>query len=70
MKRQMLDEKIEDLVYLTRLDHVVVIEDEKDPAGEGGDLVDQRGQKSLDRRRLKGLEGAQESLSNADLCGL
>ena len=42
-------------------DQVIVIEDEDDPVGEGGDLVDQRGQDGLGRRRLRGLKRAQRS---------
>ena len=44
---------------------VVVIEDEDNPVGDGGNLVDQRGQDSLDRWRLGGLKCAQRSLPDA-----
>ena len=48
-------------------DQVIVIEDEDDPVGEGGYLVDQRGQDGLGRWGLRGLEHAQCSASDGRL---
>lgn len=45
----MLEQKGEAVVDRLGFDQMVVIEDEKDPVGEGGYLVDQRGIDRIER---------------------
>ena len=47
--RQVLEQEGEDVVDGASFNEVIVVEDEDNPVGDGGDLVEQGGQKSLDR---------------------
>ena len=66
--RQVLEQKGEGVVDAAwSLDQVIVVEDEDDPVGDGGDLVDQGGQDGLGRRRLRGSEARSTRLPLADI---
>ena len=64
------EEKAECVVDGLSLNEVIVVEDEDNSFGNGGDLVDCGCQDPFGRRRLRGLQGAQGSFSDAGLNGL
>ena len=65
LRRQVLDQKGEGVVNRLGVDQVVVVKDEDEAFREGGDLVDQGGQKRFGRRWLRGLERSQHIGANA-----
>ena len=68
----MLEQKGERVVDRQSFDEMVIVQDEDDPLGENGNLVDQGSQDSLDRRRprLRSVECTQRTFSDIDLNGL
>ena len=65
LRRQMLDQKGEGVVNRPGLNQVVVVKDEDEAFGEGGDLVDQGRQKRFGWRWLGGTERSQHTGANA-----
>ncbi len=66
--RQVFKDEGECIVNRRRFYDVVVVEDEDNSVGDGGNLVDQRGQDGLGRRRLRRLEHAQRSFPDSGFC--
>ena len=50
--RQMLQQERDDSMHAFRVDEVVIVEDEIQPARKSGHLVDERSRQRLDPRRL------------------
>ena len=63
MGRQMLEQKGEGVVDRFGLNHVVIVEHEDEAALETGDFIEQGGQHRFRRRRLGGLERAQNAFA-------
>ena len=64
LRRQVLEQKGEGLVHRFGVDQVVVVQDEDEVSGHGGDLVEQGRQDRFDGRRLGGLERSQHPCSD------
>ncbi|MGD8792173.1 MAG: hypothetical protein PVF47_06435 [Anaerolineae bacterium] len=63
----MFEQKGKSVVDRLGVDQVVVVEDEDDRAGNGGQVVDQGDEDSFRRRRLGGLEDAQRPFPHLGL---
>ena len=70
MGRLMLEQKGEGVVDRFGLNHVVIVEHEDEAALETGDFIEQGGQHRFKRRRLGGLQRAQNAFAGFRLQGL
>ena len=69
LRRQMIDKEGQRLVDRRGLDHVIIVEDEHRIA-QRGEIVQQRRQQHIGRRRLRRVQRAQRRFSNRGRDGL
>ena len=69
LRRQMIDKEGQRLVDRRGLDHVIIVEDEHRIA-QRGEIVQQRRQQHIGRRRLRSVQRAQRRRSNRGRDGL